>query len=50
MKMKKQEERENEYSKEGAEQTEENMKALEMYFCSVAHDCISQGCVCYFAM
>lgn len=50
MKMKKQEEGANEQSKEDEEQTEENMKALEMYFHSTAHDCISQGCVYYFAM
>lgn len=50
MKMKKQVQGANEQSKEGEEQTEENVKALEMYFHSIAHDCVSQGCVCYFAM
>jgi hypothetical protein len=50
MKMMKQEEGVNEWSKEDEEQTEENMKVSEMYFHSIAHDRISQGCVCYFAM
>lgn len=50
MKMKKQEEGANEQSKEDEGQTEENMQALEMYFHNIAHDYVSQVCVCYFAM
>lgn len=48
--MKKQEEGANEQSKEDEEQTEENMKVLDLYFRSIVHDCVSQGCVCYIAM